>query len=152
MERINWIRIVNHLSFWVVYLVLNAFLTCILHQSPIPESLPQALFGEAFVLPVKIALTYFVFYYILPLYLERDKLAKLVGLTLLAFTVSIVVYRLIIAYVYFPLFDPGTQIQVFFGPGIYLTSFDCFITVAAATTVKAADPPLRRDQSYPRLY
>jgi two-component system LytT family sensor kinase len=136
MERLNWIRIFSHMSFWVVYLMLNAALTCIIQGMPLPNSMPTALLVEACVLPVKIALTYFVFYYIIPLYLDRDKVYKLVGLLLPAFTIAILIYRLILVYVFSPTFKPDKQIQIFFAPGMYLTSFDLFITLAAATTVK----------------
>ena len=132
----NWTRIFYHTSFWIVYLILNSILTCIMQNLPIPEAIPTALYGEAFVLPVKMALTYFVFYYIIPLYLERDKVFKLIALVLVAFIISTFVYRLILAFLFFPQFMAENQIQLFFGPGIYLSIFDLFITVAAATTVK----------------
>jgi sensor histidine kinase YesM len=136
MEGLNWRRIINHISFWLVYLVLNTVLTCIIQKLPIPEAVPTAIYGEAFVLPIKIALTYFVFYFIIPLYLERDKVYKLIFFILLGFIVATILYRLLLAFVFFPQFRPENQIQLFFGPGIYLTIFDLFITVAAATTVK----------------
>lgn len=132
----NWTRIGSHVSFWLVYLMLNTVLTCIMHRLPLPDSLPTALAGELMVLPLKLALTYFVFYFIIPLYLDRNKLVPLVALTLAAFAVVTIAYRFILADLYFPMFRPERKISVFFGQGIYLTAFDFFITVAAATTVK----------------
>lgn len=132
MERVNWTRIAYHISFWLVYLFLNSWLGTIYNR----VELPTAFLGEAFVLPVKILLTYFVFYFIIPLYLDRDKVWKLVGLTLFAFVVASILYRLITAFVFFPIFEPTRNIPFLFVPGFYLTFFDLFITVAAATSIK----------------
>lgn len=132
MERVNLTRITYHISFWLVYLFLNSWLGSLFNQ----VDLERAFLGEAFVLPVKILLTYFVFYYIIPLYLDRDKVYKLVGLTLLAFVVASLLYRVVTAYIFFPTFEPERKIPFLFIPGFYLTAFDLFITVAAATTIK----------------
>ena len=132
MERVNWTRIAYHISFWLVYLFLNSWLGSLFYKI----ELDRAFLGEAFILPVKIILTYFVFYYIIPLYLDRDKVWKLVGLTLLAFVVDSLLYRVVSVYIFFPLFEPGHKIPFFFLPGFYLTAFDLFITVAAATMIK----------------
>ncbi|TNE61234.1 MAG: hypothetical protein EP344_06260 [Bacteroidetes bacterium] len=132
MARINWIRVAYHICFWMVYLVLNSWLGSIFNQ----VELNKAFLGEAVVLPVKILLTYFVFYFIIPLYLDRDKVWKLVGLSLLAFIVGTILYRVVTVWIFFPVFEPERVIPFFFLPGLYLTSFDLFITVAAATTIK----------------
>ncbi|MCC6458892.1 MAG: histidine kinase [Saprospiraceae bacterium] len=132
MGRVNWTRIAYHICFWLVYLILNSWLGSLYNK----VELEKAFQGEAFVLPVKILLTYFVFYFIIPLYLDRDKVWKLVGLMALAFIVASFLYRVVTAFVFFPIFEPGRNIPFFFLPGFYLTAFDLFITVAAATTVK----------------
>jgi len=132
MERVNWTRIAYHISFWLVYLILNSWLGSIFNR----VELYKAFLGEAAVLPVKILLTYFVFYFIIPLYLDRDKVWKLVGLTLAAFVVASLLYRIVTAWLFFPMFEPNRTIPFFFLPGLYLTAFDLFITVAAATTIK----------------
>lgn len=132
MERVNWTRIVYHISFWLVYLFLNSWLGSIFNQ----VELYKAFLGEAAVLPVKILLTYVVFYVIIPLYLDRDKVWKLVGLSLLAFAVASILYRMVTAWLFFPNFEPERIIPFFYLPGLYLTAFDLFITVAAATSIK----------------
>lgn len=132
MERLNITRIAYHISFWLVYLFLNSWLGSIYNR----VDLMLAFQGESFVLPVKILLTYFVFYFIIPLYLDRDKVWKLVGLSLIAFLVASLLYRIVTAYIFFPIFEPTHNIPFWFLPGFYLTWFDLFITVAAATTIK----------------
>lgn len=125
------LRVLAHICFWLVYLLLNASLTVVYNRIPFNES----LLGEICVLPIKMGLTYFVFYYIIPLYLDRTKVGKLVGITLLAFVVTTLTYRLFMAYIYLPVFHEK-DIPLLHGPGILLTAFDLFITVVAATTVK----------------
>lgn len=132
----SWQRISLHLLFWTVYVPLNAVLNCILQRASIEDNFREALIGEAFSLPVKLALTYFVFYYVIPLYLDRSKIWKLVGLLLLAFFVATVLYRLEIAYVYYPIFRPGETYNFVNPKGLVLTEFDLFITLAAAVTIK----------------
>lgn len=134
--RLNWQRISLHILFWVVYVPLNAVLNCLLQRAPLEEYFREALIGEIFSLPVKLLLTYFVFYYVIPLYLDRSKIWKLVGLLILAFAVATVLYRLETAYVYYPIFRPGETYNMFNPKGLLLTEFDLFITLAAAVTIK----------------
>lgn len=133
---INWQRISLHILFWTVYVPLNAVLNCILQRVPLEEHFKDALIGEMFSLPVKLLLTYFVFYYVIPLYLDRSKIWKLVGLLLSAFAIATVIYRLEIAFIYYPLFRPGEAYNLLNPKGLLLTEFDLFITLAAAVTIK----------------
>ncbi|MCB0528784.1 MAG: histidine kinase [Lewinellaceae bacterium] len=136
MASLNWTRIALHIIFWLVYLPINAIISCLLRRANIAEEFGMALVGEAFSLPVKLIFTYFVFYYIIPLYLERSKLWQLVGLLLLAFIAATFLYRLEIGWVFFPIFAPGVSINLFSFQGLLLTVFDLFITLAAAVTIK----------------
>ncbi len=134
--KLNWQRISLHILFWSVYVPLNALLNCMLQPGALEDNFRTALIGEAFSLPVKLALTYFIFYYVIPLYLDRSKIWKLVGLLLTAFAVATVFYRLEIAFIYFPMFRPD-EVYNFVNPkGLLLTEFDLFITLAAAITIK----------------
>jgi two-component system LytT family sensor kinase len=134
--KLNWQRISLHLLFWIVYVPLNAILGCILSRTPLEEGFRESLIGEAFSLPVKLLLTYFIFYYVIPLYLDRSKIWKLLGLLLLAFATATVIYRLEMAYIYYPIFRPGESYNFLNPKGLLLTEFDLFITLAAAVTIK----------------
>ncbi len=136
ISQLNWQRISLHILFWAVYVPLNAVLNCILGQQTLEEGFRDALIGEAFSLPVKLLLTYFVFYYVIPLYLDRNKIWKLVGLLILAFVVATVIYRLEMAYIFYPMFRPGETYNFLNPKGLLLTEFDLFITLAAAVTIK----------------
>jgi sensor histidine kinase YesM len=127
----NWTRIALHALFWLVYLPINAVLACILRGLPLEETFRPALVGEAYSLPVKLLLTYFIFYYVIPLYLERSKIWQLVGLLLASFVVVTILYRFKLAWLY-----PDRVTNLFSFKGTLLTVFDLFITLAAATTVK----------------
>lgn len=136
MSRLPWGRIGLHILFWMAYLPLNAVLTCILYRYDIQEAFWEMVRGEAYALPAKMALTYFVFYYIIPLYLERSKTWKLVGALLSAFAITIVLYRIIFIDIYVAIYAPDKHFDLFDPKGLYLTAFDIFVTVAAASTVK----------------
>jgi two-component system, LytTR family, sensor kinase len=137
MERIKWDRLGMHLLFWLVYLPLNVVVNCVLNRIPLETGFYSALLAEVLTLPVKILLTYFVFYYIIPLYLDRNQVWRLLALTLGSFIVSMLLYRLMLGFVIFPLTQPEGAIFNFWSvPGGLITLFDLFITVTAACIIK----------------
>jgi two-component system, LytTR family, sensor kinase len=86
---------------------------------------------------VKIALTYFFFYYIIPLYLDRSQVWKLLALTFGSFVVAMILYRLMLGFVIFPLTQPkGSTFYFWSISGVLMTLFDLFITVTAACIIK----------------
>lgn len=129
-------RIGLHILFWAVYLPLNAVLTCIMYRLPLEKYFQQVLLGETFTMPIKIGLTYFVFYYVIPLYMERQKLGKMLFYLMLAFAVSMLGYRLSLGIFYFQIFPRKDPYIYFDLRGLLLTAFDIFITLAAACTIK----------------
>ncbi len=136
-STIDWLRIGIHILFWSVFVLLNAILTCFLRKMPLDEGLPRAIMAELFVVPIKAGLTYLVFYYIIPQYLDdRRKIRALVLVGIGVFAAAILLYRMMLAYVYFPVFRPERVIKLFYGPGIYLTAFDLSIALAAALSIK----------------
>lgn len=130
-------RLAKHIAFWVVCLVLSALLTGIQEQfKGSPDPYLSAFIGELLIMPVKIGLTYFTFYYLLPLYLDRRTVWKLIGLFLLALLVAAILYRLILLYYYFPAHYPDRP-RFFFDPRGWLqTVFDIFTVTTAATSIK----------------
>lgn len=136
MSNWNWTRIGLHVVFWLVYLPINAVLSCVIRGKTLEEEFFVSLIGEAYSLPVKLVFVYFIFYYVIPLYLERSKIWQLVSLLVLSFVVATILYRLEIAWIYFPINNPDVMVQIFSFKGMMLTVFDLFITLAAATTVK----------------
>ncbi len=128
------VRIGYHILFWAVYLVLNGLVVCILYKLPLPDSLSAAIYREAYSLPVKLAFTYFIFYYVIPLYLERSKLRKLISLTLLASLIATFFYR--ISGNFYIEYVEQREFVIFSLQGIVLTVFDLYITITSATIIK----------------
>lgn len=134
MARINWLRIGYHLLFWIVYLFLNGLVVCVMEGRNFSSYLLSATFREMHSLPVKLLYTYFIFYYILPLYLDRSKLGKLVGMSMFSFVIAIMLYRVQL-WGYFTYIDPRPY--VFWGPqGVILCAFDLYITITSALIIK----------------
>ncbi len=130
----NRIRIAYHFLFWTVYLLLNGLVVCVMSGWTLPDYLPYAMYREAYSLPVKLALTYFIFYYVIPLYLERSKLRTLVLLTVMAFFIATIFYRIVING-YFEFLE-HRAFAIFNLKGIVLTVFDLYITITSATIIK----------------
>lgn len=138
MARINTTRIFFHILYWIVYVLINGVLTCIYQGVPVRENLGMAFAGELYVLPIKVGLTYYTFYYIIPLYLDRSKLIKLIGMSLLGFEVAAALYRVVLIEIYFRNFLPEVyaRTSILNSIGLTMALFDLFTAVAAATTIK----------------
>jgi two-component system, LytTR family, sensor kinase len=127
-------RPLRHLIFWIVYLLINVRL-----QSFNPDdNLLNLLLSELYVMPPKIALTYFVFYWIIPRYFKKDNPFFLTFQLIACFFLSIFIYRLIIINVVLPQFylELVGKKSWFDTRLIWWTGWDVFITVAAASTIK----------------
>lgn len=136
MKNLDWRRVGLHLLFWGSYVPLNAVLACILQNQPISTQLGQAILRETFSLPVKLPFVYFFFYYIIPLYLDRNKAGKLVLLSLIAFSITTLLYRLVSVWLIFPFFSLPRPADFFRPQVLLLYVFDLFITLAAALGIK----------------
>lgn len=124
-------QFVLHALFWVVYTLLSGVLTGISDQN-----YTLGIKSELVMLPVKMALTYFVLWVSVPMYMEDKTRAKSIFLTLLALLMAMVFYRLILMGFIFPQFYPERQRVFWSSRGFLLVAFDLFTGVAAATTVK----------------
>lgn len=136
MSNLNWTRIALHVVFWLVYLPINAALSCVIRSKTLEEEFYTALVNEAYSLPLKLVFVYFFFYYVIPLYLERSKIWQLVGLLILSFMIATFLYRLEIAWIYLPNDNSRWIAFITSAKGLLLTIFDLFITLAAAVTIK----------------
>jgi two-component system, LytTR family, sensor kinase len=125
------VRVLPHLLFWVLYVILGGLLTGV-------QSRDYALGfkAEMLMLPVKMALTYFVLLHTLPLYTEDAQKKKALFLTILAFIATALVYRVIQLKVIFADGDASSALFFFSPKGFLLVFFDLFTAVAAALSVK----------------
>ena len=134
MTKRTYIRIGYHLLFWMTYLFLNGIVVCIMEARFQLDRLPYFMFREAFSLPVKMILAYFIFYNIIPLYLERSKLGKLIVTSLSSFVIATFLYRLTME-LYFEYVEQK-PFTIFKAQGVILTIFDLYITITSATIIK----------------
>ena len=136
MARLNWIRIGYHTLFWAVYAPLNAVLACLIQGLNVYEYFNTAVISELALLPVKMMFVYFIFYYVIPLFLDRSKVINLILISVAGFATTMLVYRLFDTYIYLPLAQPGSTAVVFDPISLALAAFDIFITATAATSIK----------------
>lgn len=128
-KRIAW-----HVCFWIVYLLLNTRL----QSFDADENVWRIVIGEAWTLPAKMLLTYFVFYWIIPGFLKEERRWLLGFQLLIVFTVSIFFYRLLIINIVVPFYYPELldKIQFFDSRSFWWMAWDVFITMAAAAIIK----------------
>ncbi len=136
-NRTDWRRIGLHILFWGSYLPLNALLACVIQNRNIQQHFGKALLMEAFSLPVKLLFVYLFFYYIIPLYLDRNKVGRLISLSLTAFLLTTLLYCALSVWVVYPVLYPKAGKVAFWDPRLFLLSvFDLFITLTAALGIK----------------
>lgn len=132
----EWKRLGLHILFWGSYVPLNALLACVIQNRDINLYFSKAVLTEAVSLPVKLLFVYFFFYYIIPLYLDRSKVEKLILLSLTAFLLTTLLYGALSVSFIYPYFYPKAKVE-FFDPRLLLLSvFDLFITLTAALGIK----------------
>lgn len=131
----KYVRIGYHILFWSVYLALNGLVICVIEGHRLNVDNWWILVKrEAFAVPTKMVHTYFIFYQIIPLYLDRSKLGKLIAMTLLSFVAAIFLYRLSVNW-YFATYE-NFHDTIFNPLGIILAAFDLYITITSATIIK----------------
>lgn len=136
MGGIKLRRILLHILFWVVYIPLNAALVCLIQNISVYEYFWTGVKAELYLVPVKMIFVYFIFYAVIPLYLERNKPLVLISVSLMGFLGATILYRLVDSYIYLPTYYPDVQIEPFELVNMILAMFDLFITTSAALTVK----------------
>jgi two-component system, LytTR family, sensor kinase len=136
MARLNKTRIFYHILFWMCYLPLNASLSCVIQNANIFEDLQAFLLGEATTLFAKLFLVYYLFYFIIPRYLDRRNPIILLLQIILGFMMAIAIYRLVDVYFYYGLILHVDGGAVFTPVNVALSTFDLFVTASAALTIK----------------
>ena len=136
MGGLNWKRIGLHAFFWGMYIPVNAALSCLIQGLSIYEYFQSSLIAELVLTPVKMSYVYFIFYFVIPLYIERSKWFLLILISMMGLVLAAIIYRLVDSYVYLRIFYPNINTNPFEPVNIILALFDLFITSTAATTIK----------------
>ena len=136
VKTIDWARVGYHVLFWAVYIPLNSTFACLLQGLNIYDYFWQAITQELMLSPVKMLLVYFIFYYLLPTFLENSKIFKLILWGVVAYIITGLLYRAVEGYIYLPNFFPQIK-PAFLIPELLLFAyFDVFITTSAALSIK----------------
>jgi two-component system, LytTR family, sensor kinase len=138
MGKLNFHRIGYHVIFWLAYLPLNATITNLVSGASVYENLQNAMRGELSTLPVKMAVVYFIFYVILPRFLQQRKAVWLGMSIFFTLIIGSLLYRAFDGYVYLPLFEPelAGRIPVFSFENFILALFDLFVSSTPAVAIK----------------
>ena len=135
-KKLDWKRISYHVLFWAVYIPLNATFACLLQSLEVYQYFWQVLTQEMTMTVVKMGLVYYIFYFVLPTYLENSQILKLILASLLGYFVTGIVYRAVEGYIYLPLFFPQIKPLFWSGDSLLFAYFDVFITTSAALSIK----------------
>jgi two-component system, LytTR family, sensor kinase len=124
-------RIAYHFLFWISYVIWGTYMA-----GSYDGNYNRALMGDLLHLPLKIATTYFILYYLLPHYIKQKKYGQLIFLcSLLVITVAFV-YRFIIYLFIQPYYYPESEFH-FWNPPKFLSGiFDVFSVAAVAVCIR----------------
>ncbi|MEQ9300213.1 MAG: histidine kinase [Cyclobacteriaceae bacterium] len=104
-------RWVQHAIFWGLYLLFYGIL-----YGAYDENFKHAFIREMMYLPVKIVITYFALYFLLPRFLLKEHYIAFAIWFVLSATVAGVLQRFITYYLEYPMFHPGGQDYPLFIP------------------------------------
>lgn len=135
MKNIKWLaqnRFFLHVLFWFAHLVFFG----ILHGS-FADNYSQTFFEEAIYLPVKIAFTYFVLYFLLPRYIFTGNYAWFILLFILTSFAAGTVQRIVAYTIDFPLYYPEYLSEpLLYAPKIIKTFVYIYQVVFTAVMIK----------------
>ena len=137
-------RVFLHFLFWLLYLALNVYIEVAMvnysyFDLPFPERLWKGLSPELIILPIKIALTYLVMYWIIPKHLENRQYWQMGLKGLLLMIVALALYRMVVSNVIYPFIYEETYQQQPFNkllPRHIWTGLDFFSIVGIAGMIK----------------
>lgn len=135
MEKVKWLlknRVFLHILFWTVHLVFFA----VLHGS-FSDNYGQTFFEEAIYLPVKIAFTYFVLYFLLPRYILTGRYGWFILFFMLSSFAAGTAQRIVAYTIDFPLYYPEYLSEpLLFIPKIIKTFVYIYQVVFTAVMIK----------------
>ena len=137
-------RILLHLVFWSLYLLLNGYIEVALvnyswFDKPLWYRIQKGFGAELAVLPLKMATTYFIMYVLIPKYIFQKKYIQFIFSTLFLMLVAIILYRLVISHFIFPfIYEETYESQPFMKmlPRHIWTVLDFFYVAGIAGTIK----------------
>ena len=131
-----------HIVFWLAYLFLQAYITAELGNPSYREfsfwfRLKVGIAEELFLLPIKIGVTYLIFYYFIPQFHSKIWQWEWIIKGLLVFIVAPIIARFSIKYLIFPLvYEQEMQRQWFTFSLWVWTAIDIYSIIGIATAIK----------------
>lgn len=142
-QELCWVRnrILQHILFWLLFLLLNVALR-MAFAAPTDLAYPPMLrffrftLNESVFLIWKILPFYFIFHYLLPKYLAKSKYLQLSFFLLLTFAISIYGYRSMIAPMSNFLYNESPDFKIFSLNRAFYTLMDIIPVIGIAAAVK----------------
>lgn len=134
-------RIILHIGFWLVYLLLPAYVIADLGNASYKDlswaiRLGKAIYQEVWPIPLKAGVFYLLFYYLVPNYSQSGKfisILKIIGLVIL----SLLAHRLIVGYVIYPVVYEKAYEGELFSLSRFIFSFiDIYSVIGIAGAIK----------------
>ncbi|MCD4681201.1 MAG: histidine kinase [Bacteroidales bacterium] len=127
-------RALSHILFWTIYIVFFFFQFAIFGKKELHWGILGSLFVTVW---VDIAATYFTVYYLLPNYLFRKKYVLFAFYLLLSATAAILVQRLLLIYISYPIFYPEyTKKMLFWDINPLYTLVNIYTVVGIFAAIK----------------
>lgn len=124
-------RVLYHVLFWLVYFLWGSYVT-----ASYDGKFYRAFMNEVIQLPLKISVTYFMMYYLLPKYVITKKYQQLFFIFSLLVICSTLVFRLTMYTIIQPRFYPESEIHFWNYGRILWGVFEIFSVAAIALSIK----------------
>ncbi len=123
--------LLRHILFWIVYYVWSSYVSASFDYNYL-----RAFISEAVTLPLKIAVTYFVLYYLLPRYVLPKKYKQLVLLFSILVVISGFIFRVLQGEIILPLYYPERPFTPWDAGRFMWAVFEIFSIAAIALSIK----------------
>ena len=124
-------RVLYHFAFWIIYYLWSSYVT-----ASFDYRFYRAFMSEAFTLPLKIAVTYIILYYLLPKYFYTKKYRQLIFLFLLLVISTGIIFRIIQGEIILPTYYPQRPFTPFDAARFMWAIFEVFAVAAIAVCIK----------------
>lgn len=124
-------RIAYHCLFWLIYLIWGSYIT-----GSYDGNYKRAFLSDLIHLPVKLAVAYFLLYYLLPRYNQTKRYGQQLIILILLIIVSAFIFRATIYFIIQPYFYPESEIHFWNYPKFLWSVFEVFSISAIAVSIK----------------
>ena len=124
-------RVLYHILFWITYIVWGVYV-----MGSYDGNFTRSFGADASQLPLKIAVTYFLMYFLIPRYLVAGRYKQFIFQIILLTIVSSLIFRFTIYKVVKPYFYPESEFHFWNFAKMLWGTFDIFSVAAIAVSIK----------------